>query len=300
MGRVFVLGNAAFDVVLTLPRLPLHGETLIADKAARAPGGKGLNQAVVAARAGVSARVEVLFCAPLGQDAAGEEVAAALASEPFAELSLPRLDRPTDMSTVMVLPGGENSIVSAGDCAAAFEPDAAEAFVRGARPGDWLLLQGNLSFTATQAATRTANARGAAVMLNTAPLCWPAADLLSGCAVVVANRVEALALSGRADPAEAARWINDAGVGLAVVTVGAEGCLTADGTGVRHWPAVRIAAVDTTGCGDAFCGRLVVALACDTPLPAAIGVARLAAALTAERRGAFAALPSVAELTIIS
>ncbi len=76
--------------------------------------------------------------------------------------------------------------------------------------------------------------------------------------------------------------------------------MTANQSGVRHWRALPVAALDTTGCGDAFCGRLVVALACDTPLPAAIRVAQLAAALTAERRGAFAALPSVAELAIIA
>jgi ribokinase len=298
MGRVFVLGNAAFDVVLTLPRLPLHGETLIAERAARAPGGKGLNQAVVAARAGVSAGVDVLFCAPLGRDAAGDEVAAALATEPFERLALPRLDRPTDMSTVMVLPGGENSIVSAGDCAAAFGEAAAVTFARGAGAGDWLLLQGNLSAATTHAAIRTAITRGAAVMLNTAPLWWPAAEMLADCAVVVANRGEALALSGRGNPAEAADWLHAAGARLAVVTVGAEGCFTAERAGVRHWPALPVAALDTTGCGDAFCGMLVVALARSAPLDAAIGAAQRAAAFAAARVGAYDSLPTIEALTL--
>jgi ribokinase len=298
MGRVFVLGNAASDVILTLPRLPLHGETLIAERAMRAPGGKGLNQAVVAARAGVSAGVDVLFCAPLGEDAAGDEVAAALATEPFTRLALPRLCWPTDMSTVMVLPGGDNSIVSAGNCAAGFDEAAAVTFVEGAGVGDWLLLQGNLSAATTHAAIRTAVARGAAVMLNTAPLWWPAAAMLDDCAVVVANRGEAQALPGRSAAADAADWLHTAGARLAVVTAGADGCFTAERAGVRHWPAMAVAALDTTGCGDAFCGRLAVALACSAPLDAAIGAAQDAAAFAAGRVGAYQSLPTIEALAI--
>jgi ribokinase len=298
VGRVLVLGNAAFDVVLTLPRLPLHGETLLATRAARAPGGKGLNQAVVAARAGARAGVDVLFCAPLGRDAAGDEVAAALAREIFARLELPRLDRPTDMSTVMVLPGGENSIVSAGDCAAAFDAAHASAFAGTARAGDWLLLQGNLSRPATHAAIRAAAARGASVMLNTAPLWWPPGAMLAECAVVVANRGEAAALSESDDPPEAAARLHRAGVALAVVTDGADGCFTAGPAGMRHWPAQPVVAVDTTGCGDAFCGMLAVAFAAGATLDAAIGSAQRAAAFAAGRMGAYASLPPAESLAM--
>ena len=50
--RVVVVGNAGLDLRLAVPRLPLPGETLIGSAGPRAPGGKGLNQAVVAARCG--------------------------------------------------------------------------------------------------------------------------------------------------------------------------------------------------------------------------------------------------------
>ena len=75
-GRVVVIGNAGLDLALSVPRLPLPGETLIGSGATRAPGGKGLNQAVVAARCGADVR----FCAPLGNDKAeADEVAGAKA-----------------------------------------------------------------------------------------------------------------------------------------------------------------------------------------------------------------------------
>jgi ribokinase len=109
MGRVLVLGNAGLDLGLRLPRLPRPGETLPGRDATRTPGAKGLNQAVAAARAGAT----VLFAAPLGQDPQGEEIAAWLAGEGLAGLHLPRLPHPTDFS-VLLLPGGENSITGAG------------------------------------------------------------------------------------------------------------------------------------------------------------------------------------------
>jgi ribokinase len=240
--------------------------------------------------------VDVFFCAPVGRDNAGDTVAAALVGEDFARLDLPRLDRPTDMSLVMVLPGGENSIVSAGACAAALDEDAAISFAARAGAGDVLLLQGNLSEAATRAAIGTAVARGARAMLNTAPLWWSPGSMLADCAVVVANQGEAEALSGQHAAAEAADWMRGQGVGLAVVTMGPDGCVTAGSAGTRRWQAVPVAAVDTTGCGDAFCGMLAVMLAADAKLPAAIGAAQRAAAITAGRAGAYVSLPSADEL----
>ena len=85
----------------------------------RAPGGKGLNQAVVAARCGVP----VGFCAPLGNDAIeANEVERHLSREGFAWLTLPRLPHATDFSLLMVLPNGENSIVSTSACSLALAP----------------------------------------------------------------------------------------------------------------------------------------------------------------------------------
>jgi ribokinase len=85
MSRLLVLGNAGIDLVCPVPHLPRAGETVVADGQSRAPGGKGLNQAVVAARAGAA----VHFVAPVGRDAAADELAAALASEPLSGIALP-------------------------------------------------------------------------------------------------------------------------------------------------------------------------------------------------------------------
>ncbi|MFC7557011.1 PfkB family carbohydrate kinase [Pseudoroseomonas wenyumeiae] len=263
----------------------------MADGQARAPGGKGLNQAVVAARAGAA----VHFAAPVGRDEAAEELRAILAAEPFAGLSLLPQEAPTDLSLLMVARDAENCILTLGAAADALSVQEAEAAAAGLGPEDMLLLQGNLSFAATEAAMRAALARGARVMLNTAPLRWDMAPLLPLCALVVANAGEAESLTGRS-AAAAAEALHRAGAACAVVTLGAGGCVSAGAAGHHHHPAQPVAAVDTTGAGDTFCGVLAALLLAGQPLPAAAERAQRAAALTVSRPGAFAALPSAAEL----
>ena len=69
----------------------------------------------------------------------------------FDELILPRLPYATDFSLLMVLPGGENSIVSTSACSLALTVADAEPALRAVGEGDVVLLQGNLSLDVTAA-----------------------------------------------------------------------------------------------------------------------------------------------------
>jgi ribokinase len=281
VGRVVVIGNAGLDLGLAVPHLPRPGETLVGAASPRSPGGKGLNQAVVAARYGAASGTHVTFCAPLGNDEAeATEIERHLAAEGFARLILPRLPHPTDFSLLMVLPNGENAIVSTSACSLALTFEAAQPALRDLTEDDVVLLQGNLSL-ATTAAILAAAPR---TVFNPAPV-WPGAETLVGrSSIVIANKGEALALGAALD-----------GAATAIVTLGGDGC-TLRG---RLFLAEKIDAVDTTGCGDTFCGVIAAALAEGARIEAAIGAAQKAAALTAMRAGAFASLPSRAELNAI-
>ncbi|MCA0303600.1 MAG: PfkB family carbohydrate kinase [Proteobacteria bacterium] len=280
-GRVVVVGNAGLDRRLAVPRLPLAGETLIGTGGEIAPGGKGLNQAVVAARCGGPVR----FCAPLGSDAGEADALERMLQAEGLETLLPRLPCPTDFSLLMVLPDGENSIVSTSACSLALDWDRASPALEGIGRGDVLLVQGNLSLDLTERVLRTARAAGATALFNPAPF-WPGAERLARHgSLVIANRLEAEALGPALHEAE-----------RAIVTRGADGCSLLDGKTTRAFPAQAVTAVDTTGCGDTFCGVLAAVLAGGRTLDDAIAAAQRAAALTATRPGAFAALPTRDEL----
>jgi ribokinase len=291
MSRVFVLGNAMVDLALPMARLPLPGETVVADGLSRAPGGKGLNQAVVAARTGV----DVFFQAQIGRDADAAFVRGSLEAEPFAGLHLLTCDAPTDLSIVMVAADAENSIVSLCQAADAMTIADAVGFVGLMQEADWLIVQGNLSLEVTAAAGATARSRGGYVLFNAAPLRWPLTTMLRHTNVLVVNRVEAARLTGDEDPAAAAGFLQAGGAGSVVVTLGQAGCLWLD-TATHCRSAVATQAIDTTGAGDSFCGALVAALAGQVAFDIAIARAQAAACISVTRRGAFAALPSAAEL----
>ena len=118
--------------------------------------------------------------------------------------------------------------------------------------GDVVLLQGNLSLDTTAFILDTAQRQGATTLFNPAPF-WPGAETLVGrCSLVIANTVEAQSLG---------ELIHDAKAAL--VTLGAGGCLLIERAERRAFPAEIASAIDTTGCGDTFCGVLAAALARD-------------------------------------
>ncbi|MBV8413051.1 MAG: ribokinase [Alphaproteobacteria bacterium] len=284
--RVVVIGNAGLDLQLAVPRLPLAGETLIGKAAsARAPGGKGLNQAVAAARCGA----EVRFCAPLGNDdAEAADITRHLAREGFAELVLPRLPYATDFSLLMVLPNGENSIVSTSTCSLALVPEQAEPLLRDLVKGDIVLMQGNLSLDTTAAILGEARRRNATTILNPAPFWSGIEKRMADCDLVIANQVESEALGPSIHAARAA-----------IVTLGADGCVLIERGQRRLFPAEPVEAIDTTGCGDAFCGVIAALLARGIAIADAVPTAQKAAAITATREGAFDALPTRGELASV-
>jgi ribokinase len=187
-----------------------------------------------------------------------------------------------------VLPDGENSIVSTSACSLALDWDRAAPALAYLGLGDVVLLQGNLSLDLTERLLRTARAAGAMTLFNPAPF-WPGAErVVRHCSLVIANRLEAEAVGEALHAAE-----------RAIVTLGGDGCRVVEGDATRAFAAEKVVAVDTTGCGDTFCGVVAASLALGRPLEAAIVAAQRAAALTATRPGAFASLPTRDELRAI-
>ncbi|HKI51308.1 MAG TPA: PfkB family carbohydrate kinase [Geothermobacteraceae bacterium] len=87
------------------------------------------------------------------------------------------------------------------------------------------------------------------------------------------------------------------GVEVAVVTLGASGCLALDRTGVRSkCPAFKVDVVDTTGCGDVFHGGYLYALLTGLSLPERLLFAAACAALKARQLGGRQGIPSLAEV----
>jgi ribokinase len=256
-------------------------------------GGKGSNQAVVIARAGVPVRL----VAAVGNDKVGDSVRERLAREGVIADGLWTWSGPTDRCIIQVDARGENTIVSLIGAAQAFDPLAATDLAQRVQPGDTLLFQGNLRPQVLRGCLAFARERGATTVLNPSPISapedydWPLVD------VAIMNAGEARVLGGEEHAPDAARRLCSAGATTVVVTLGAAGALAID-RGRQHAAAPRksVRVVDTTGAGDVFAGALVAAQAWGLSWSGALVVAVEAATLSVTRPGVLASFPGAAEL----
>ena len=290
MTRVVVIGNATADIIQRVERFPLPGETLLCGAMVVCAGGKGLNQAIASARTGAP----TLLCAPAAADANGDLLARAVAAEASLDADWLAAAPPTDISTIWIDAGGENVIVSSVAAAASMTPARAVAACAALSHGDVLLVQGNLSEATTAAAIGRAQALGASVVLNTAPMRPWMVSLLSGVDVVVANAVEAAQLAGCGGNPEAA--LRAAGAGAVVVSRGRGGAVLATDHGRWECAAPPVAVVDTAGAGDVMTGTLAGLLAQGVGIAAALEVAVAAASLSVTRPGTTPSFPTRAEI----
>jgi ribokinase len=254
------------DVFGYVPRLPAPGETLRGTRLAYAPGGKGANQAVAAARAGASVR----FTSACGDDDFGHELMAALEEDGIDVRNVRRVEGATGVALILVDDGGENQIVvipGANDAVTAPEPDEAV--------GVWLV-QAEVPIAAVEGTLAAARATGAAAVINPSPAGRVPAPVVAGFDVAIVNETELDAL-GEHHPAQV------------VLTLGARGVrILPDGPAL---PAIPARVVDTTGAGDALAGVTAAALAQGRPLAEAVELGIAAASLSVERHGCQPAMP---------
>jgi ribokinase len=289
---VLVIGNATLDLSYDVPQLPAPGETVLARSKLIDAGGKGLNQAIVARRAGA----DVVYCAPIGDDPAAAVIVECLEREGLATEHLQRVAAATDESLIFVAPTGENSIISTAAAARSLDEVAVTPALASLGANDLLLMQGNLSRASTAWCLEQARSRGTRTMVNPAPIAFDYGQLWPSIDIAVVNEVESEALTGLADPAAAAQTLRRAGVGTVVTTLGSLGARFVDDHAERHFPAHQVESVDTTGAGDVFCGILAAAIDAGIELVPALDWAVEAASLSVTRRGTTSAFPSREEL----
>ncbi|HSU99667.1 MAG TPA: ribokinase [Roseiarcus sp.] len=291
---IHVIGNATLDSVIRVERLPRPGETIVALGASEDLGGKGANQAIVAARCGAPVRL----VAAIGDDAAGERTRFSLAREGVQTDGVTASPFGTDRCVITVDGHGENTILSLIDAARHFDPIAETRIESWIRPGDSVVMQGNLRADVTCDCLALAKSKGATTILNPSPTYgahdydWSLVDL------VLVNRGEAIELAG-VEPEAAPRELCDKGAGAVILTLGAEGARFVSADEAFRVAAPRVAAVDAVGAGDVFCGVLVAARARGRSWGDALGAAVEAASISVTRTGVLASFPSRQELAAI-
>jgi ribokinase len=295
---VTVIGSYAVGLTMRAPRIPVAGETLLADEFDQGPGGKGSNQAIQAARMGVPARL----VAAVGRDGFGDAALALWASEGVdATLVRREADVATGAGFILLDAAGENRIMLYPGANALLDARRIGALADDIAGSAVVLAQLETAVAAAAAAMRAGRACGATTILNPAPAITLPDGLLADVDLLVPNETEARILLGLApeapaDEAGLCAALLDRGAGAVVMTLGARGALMADAGGVTHVDAVAADVVDTTGAGDAFCGTLAAGLAQGRTREDAVRRAVCAGALACNRLGVVPSLPLIDRL----
>jgi ribokinase len=251
------------------------------------PGGKGANQAVASARS-AAALTHMLLA--LGSDAFAVPLEASL-TEAQVQLHTVRVeDQPTGTAFICVSDDAENAITVAPGANACLRPEHLP-------PLDGvthLLMQLEIPLDSVEAYALAAHRQGVLTVLNAAPAQALPQRLLDVIDILVVNEGELQAITHQSGTiVECLARIK---VPTVVVTLGHRGCCARHQGEFSVQPAFPVAAIDTTGAGDTFCGALVASLSNGTPLHVALQFASAAGALACTRLGAQSSIPTESEV----
>lgn len=289
-----MVGSVNVDLVTSVAHLPRPGETVIGGAFQQGDGGKGANQAVAAARLGAP----TWLVGATGDDPFGVLARTELAAAGVDLTYLAHSIEATGIAQILVGEGGENLIaVSSGANATVGASQVNGALRDILRPGWVVLVNLEVPDEAVQAAAECARQLGARFILNPAPARPVDGRVLRRCDVLTPNEHEVDVLCKAIGAPGQPEALLDTGVENLIITRGAHGAsLYRRGRAVHLQPAFTIAAVDTTGAGDAFNGALAWALASGLDEEESLRIAAGAGALSTRALGARNGLPTRSEL----
>ncbi|HEX3265451.1 MAG TPA: ribokinase [Candidatus Limnocylindrales bacterium] len=257
---IAVVGSLNIDLIAYTDRVPDAGETLIGTDFRMGFGGKGANQAVMAARLG--GRVSMVGA--LGDDVFAGMTFDNLDRQGVDATHVARVDGSSGVAPIWVESGGQNRIIVVSGANDRVDPEAAATAVRSMSGLRAVIGQLEIPQRVTLAAFRAAREVGTTTILNPAPAAPLEPELLGVADWLIPNESELalIAADGIAldDDNALLRYAATIEPRL-LVTLGARGAAIVGEAGVQRVPAEPVAAVDTTGAGDAFVGAFAYGLA---------------------------------------
>jgi ribokinase len=292
--KIAVIGSTMMDLTVYADVLPAAGETRFGESFTTGFGGKGANQAVMAARTGA----KVTMITGIGSDGFGDESLANFKNCGMDTSSVLRLPTHTGVAHIWVDGQGQNRISIVPGANFALTPQDAIDQVSKLKDVSVLIAQCEIPQEVTLAAFRTAQELGITTILNPAPYQPLTDDLLELTDWLIPNEIEFAELdkTHRApDSDEVIASLRN--TGRTIVTLGSDGAalVTEDGK-VKRFSAKKVSAVDTTGAGDCFIGAFAAALASGATEDSAVQFGIDCATKSVMRKGAQSSYPKLEEI----
>ena len=293
---IAVVGSAMMDLTAYADVLPEPGQTLAGQLFTTGFGGKGANQAVMAAHCGA----EVHFIGKLGKDVFGTAIADNFVKVGIQSKYVDKSETATGVAHIWVDSNGENRIIIIPG--ANHEIDMAKAVeaINSIKDLKVVVAQCEIKQEVTLAAFKAAKARGCITILNPAPYQEISAELLTLCDWIIPNETEFHELHGELPTSDEVFKSFRPGKN-SIVTLGSQGAVYVSAEGqLTKVSAPKVTAVDTTGAGDAFVGTFAYSLASGKDPVTAMTLGIKVASLSVTRKGAQSSYPDQAEIATLS
>ena len=293
---IAVVGSAMMDLTAYADVLPEPGQTLAGQLFTTGFGGKGANQAVMAAHCGA----EVHFIGKLGKDVFGTAIADNFVKVGIHAKYVDKSETATGVAHIWVDSNGENRIIIIPGANHEIEIAKAVEAINSIKDLAVVVAQCEIKQEVTVAAFKAATARGCITILNPAPYQEISAELLAMTDWIIPNETEFRELHGELPTSDEVLKNFRQGKN-SIVTLGGQGAvfISADGQ-LTKVSAPRVTAVDTTGAGDAFVGTFAYSLANGEDPVIAMTLGIKVASFSVTRKGAQSSYPDQAEIATLS
>ena len=299
---IVVVGSNMVDLLAKIPRLPTMGETLVGNTFHLGYGGKGANQAVMAAKLG--ARVAMVT-------KVGDDVFGPMTRENFVNQNINvdfvfvQKDTSSGVAPILVDENGRNMIVVVPGANMKLSPADVELAAARISKAKIIISQLEIQDETIIEAFKIAKNSNVMTILNPAPARTISNELIQLTDLIVPNETEAEILTGvrvvgKRGSLEAAKSLIEQGTKTVILTLGENGTVLLDNHQNKQFPAFKVKAIDSTGAGDAFIGSLAYALVNDYQLSEAIEFANRCAAISVTKIGTQISFPTLYEVNSFS
>ncbi len=300
MAKVVVIGSSNTDMVVSSPKMPAPGETVMGNEFDIIPGGKGANQAVAAARANGN----VSFIAKVGDDDFGRNAIAGYKADKInTDHIFTDPLNPTGIALIIVEEKtGQNSIVVASGANSNLQIEEIKKIKEVIISSDIVLIQLEIPLDVVTYALKICKEHGVKTILNPAPAIQLSDAVLNLVDIITPNESEIQILTGinpigikniKKAASRLLEKVNDA----VIVTLGDKGVYFVSKNGENGFvPTSKVNAVDTTAAGDVFNGYLATAIAEGKNYMDSISLANKAAAISVTIKGAQPSIPKIEDI----
>ena len=304
--KILVVGSFVMDQIAITEVVPREGQTVLGKEFQKAPGGKGANQAVQAARLGA----DVTMVGKLGRDANGEEMVRTCEEAGINTSHILYDEELASGCSVIILQekpgeGRQNRILVISGTNMAITPEDVAFLKEDVKNYDIVILQLEIPMEINEIVAKYAYDAGVPVMLNSAPSAPLSDELLSCLTFISPNETEIEDMTGvhiehvgndvnMDDVRKAAGILRSKGVKNVLVTMGSAGAFLTNDDGEFYGPcATSVKVADPTAAGDSFVGAFCTGACCGWDMETLIRFANHTAAITVSRMGAMPSLPTL-------